>query len=134
MSPTQGRAGRGSRCSGSSGPSSTVGRPPWATPWATVSQVSRNAGQSIGCPRLRAAAGSMSQSMSKQTARPASSRARGASTVVLPAPDAPVTTNRASTAAAPSSHPQTGHRALPGLGPGSITTGSSHAWQSRTAR
>ena len=44
--PAAGR--RPSRCGGMSGPSSTVGIPDWATPWATASQASRKAGHRIG--------------------------------------------------------------------------------------
>ena len=46
--PPSSRRGRPSRCCGMSGPSSTVGIPDWATPWATASQASRKAGHRIG--------------------------------------------------------------------------------------
>ncbi len=68
----------------------------------------------------------MSQSMSKTAASPASSRANGEKRVVLPAPDAPVTTIRGSVAAG-SRLPHSGQMAEACVG--SIGVRSGHDWQ-----
>ena len=109
------------------GPSSTVGIPDWAMPWATASHASRNAGQLIGWPPLSAPAASMSRSASKVTQRPCSLRASGARTAVFPEPDAPVTMNSGPSAAASPLRPHAGQTVSPLRG--SRATGVSQDWQ-----
>ena len=127
MSPIQRRAGSSWRCPGMNGPSSTVGIPDWAAPWAMASHASRNAGQLIGWLPLSAPAASMSKSVSKVTQRPCSLRASGARTAVLPEPEAPVTMNSGLSAAASSARPHSGQTACPLRG--SMATGLSQDWQ-----
>ena len=95
------------------GASSRVGNPFWATPWATCSQVSLNAVQSI-CPSLAArASGSMSQSTSKTAHHPAIRLSSSGKIVVLPDPDAPVTTKSGRITTVGSTWSQAGQPATP---------------------
>jgi hypothetical protein len=98
------------------GASSRVGSPFWATPWATCSQVSANAVQSIW-PSLAAwLSGSMSQSTSKTAHHPAIRLSSSGKIVVFPDPDAPVTTNSGRITIVGSAWPQAGQRTTPPSG------------------
>src|SRR6185312_7551632 len=119
MGPIQRRAGDASSCSANTGPSSTVARPDWATPWATDSQASRKFSQSTPLSGVMRLSGSISQSTSK-TAHSDSTLLRTGNTVDLPDPEAPVTT-KSGAANDGSVELQSGHRAQGGSA--SINTG-----------
>jgi hypothetical protein len=112
---------------GMNGVSSRVGSPFWATPWATCSQVSMNAGQSIWPSLAARASGSMRQSTSKTAHHPAIRLSSSGKIVVLPDPDAPVTTKSGRITTVRSTWSQAGQRAAPPTY--CMRTGSSQALQ-----
>ena len=95
------------------GASSRVGSPFWATPWATCSQVSVNAAQSIWPSLAARPTGSISQSTSKTAHQPAIRLSSSGKIVVLPDPDAPVTTKSGRMTTVGSTWSQAGQQATP---------------------